>query len=347
MVDEIIIVDTGSTDNTKNICQSFHAQVFDYPWTDNFSDARNYCINKASCDWILWMDADEQLIILDIENIKKILSQINSDLCHIQMRHLIDTTDTNCDEGMHYYISYHHRLFRNNCGFYFRGSIHETLVNPTTTTFDNITIIESMIILHYGYLHEKSTEKSLRNLILLIREKENQADNPWLHYHIATELYRLNDLDRAFIMVNHSIAGFIVQSLLPPALAYKLKYEIITNYMGQDHVLEGIEKTIELYPDYIELYFYKGINLFQRKKYNEAIKAFNQCIILGEYNPKYLILSGNGSFRAYHYIGSCHEKLDQIECAKEAYRQSLFSNPRFQPSIEGLEKLDSPTTHIE
>ena len=61
VVNEIIIVDTGSTDNTKKIAESFGATVFDFTWVDDFSKARNYSLSKASNDWILYLDADERL----------------------------------------------------------------------------------------------------------------------------------------------------------------------------------------------------------------------------------------------------------------------------------------------
>jgi glycosyltransferase involved in cell wall biosynthesis len=61
VVDEIMIVDTGSTDNTINICQSFEAKIERFEWNGSFADARNYGIQKATGEWIIWLDADEEL----------------------------------------------------------------------------------------------------------------------------------------------------------------------------------------------------------------------------------------------------------------------------------------------
>lgn len=336
LIDELIIVDTGSSDNTKKICESFNAQIYDYTWSDNFSDARNYCISKASSDWILWLDADEELIITNIKNIKDGLTQSSADIYTVQIKHPMDFE---FEKNNNYYISYHQRLFRNRCGFYFRGSIHETLINDDMEKFRNSAIIESIIVHHYGYLDDRSIDKSLRNIKLLLKEKELQPDNPWTDYHIAAELYRLKDINRAFTMINKSIAGFIAHNLLPPALAYKLKYDILSNYGNQENTLIGINKSIELYPDYVDLYFYKGFILYNLRLYKEAIKTFQKCIILGEFNPKYLIQSGTGSFRAYYYIGKCYEQLDKKDFAKESFRQSLLSNPGYRPALEQLNNM--------
>src|SRR5713101_3904817 len=61
LVDETIVIDTGSADTTKEIATSFGAKVFDFPWIDDFSAGRNECIRRATSDWIFWMDADERL----------------------------------------------------------------------------------------------------------------------------------------------------------------------------------------------------------------------------------------------------------------------------------------------
>src|SRR5690606_23174577 len=62
MVDEIIIADTGSTDRTKEIAQSFGARIYDYTWNDSFADARNFALEQSASDWRLVLDADEYIV---------------------------------------------------------------------------------------------------------------------------------------------------------------------------------------------------------------------------------------------------------------------------------------------
>ena len=71
-VDEIIIVDTGSTDKTKEIALKFTSDVFDFSWNDDFSSARNFSISKATKDWILVLDPDETITENDLVKIKEI-----------------------------------------------------------------------------------------------------------------------------------------------------------------------------------------------------------------------------------------------------------------------------------
>jgi glycosyltransferase involved in cell wall biosynthesis len=73
VVDEMIVVDTGSTDRTKDIARSLGAKVYDFPWTDSFSDARNFSLSKASGKWLLVLDADEAISSLDYERLKELV----------------------------------------------------------------------------------------------------------------------------------------------------------------------------------------------------------------------------------------------------------------------------------
>ena len=72
IVGEIIIVDTGSSDNTKEIAGKFTTKIFDFKWNNNFSEAKNFALNKATGDWILALDADETITEQDLEKIKQL-----------------------------------------------------------------------------------------------------------------------------------------------------------------------------------------------------------------------------------------------------------------------------------
>jgi len=72
-VDEMIVVDTGSTDRTKDIARALGAKVYDFKWTDNFSDVRNFSLSKASGKWILVLDADEAISPLDHEKLRRLV----------------------------------------------------------------------------------------------------------------------------------------------------------------------------------------------------------------------------------------------------------------------------------
>ncbi len=324
-VDEIIIVDTGSSDRTKDICLEYKAKIYDFEWKDDFAKARNFSIDKAASDWILWMDADEELRIRNKESLKNYLENKTTAAYSVKMLHLYGTEAEN---DRQYYISYNHRLFQNGLDLCFQGAIHEKLIMDKGK--EETKICPFLEIMHYGYLEDCIGRKALRNLKLLVKEKASGKEDPWLDYHLAAELYRLNDIERAFQFINQAIAGFLIKGTIPPALVYKLKYDMLLHTGSMENAYKGIDKAIELYPDYVELHFYKGMVLYRMEQYEDALKAFTYCTILGENNPDYLIRSGSGSFYALYYIGECYTQMKKYEAAREAYRQSVLCHPQFE-----------------
>jgi glycosyltransferase involved in cell wall biosynthesis len=333
LVDEIIILDTGSTDRTMEICSSYTDKIYETEWQEDFSLARNQSIDKATCDWILWMDADERLILKDHKLLQQKLSKKRCKAYSVRMMHFMDSME---EKKNQYYISHHIRLFQRKAEFRFQGIIHEKLVDRKGKELQSKEIAEVIELHHYGYTELHLKEKGLRNLSLCLKAKENDKENPWLDYHIAAELYRLGDMKKSLEFINFSILGFLSKGKVPPSYLYKLKYDLLITCGNTENVYEGIERAISLFPDYVELHFYRGIVLFRLNQYKEAVKAFSYCILLGEDNPNYLIKCGSGTFLAYYYIGEAYTMLGEKEYALEAYRQAVLYQAEFPEVQERL-----------
>lgn len=340
VVDEIIIVDTGSTDRTIEICNSYGADVVQFSWKDNFSDARNYGIERATGDWILWLDADEEVDKTERYKLRDSLYQDNYDLLFI---HLVNYYGNDVDSDKVLNVE-HSRLFRRDKNFRFVNKIHETLnANEILKTPDELERIGRIPVkvYHYGYLNRAVDEKKKyeRNIRMLKKELDEDNHSPWIHYHIGSEYYRINKFEEAFEHVNKSIVEFILAGYTPPSMLYKLKYSILISLGSFEGAWPGIEKAVALYPDYVDLQFYKGVILYYKDMVSEALEAFEHCIELGENNLKYLVMKGLGSFQAWYYKGLCFEKMGNIEEAIQAYQKSLSECHTLDAAREALNKL--------
>ncbi|MBU3093781.1 glycosyltransferase [Clostridium sp. CF011] len=124
IVDEIIIVDTGSTDNTKKIAQEYTDDFFNFQWIDDFSAARNFSFSKAKMDYILWLDADDIILEEDIKKFKQLKQSLTLDVDNVMMMY-----NVGFDENGTVTLSYfRERLSKriNNCKW--TEPVHECLV---------------------------------------------------------------------------------------------------------------------------------------------------------------------------------------------------------------------------
>jgi tetratricopeptide (TPR) repeat protein len=187
-VDEIVIVDTGSRDDTIQIARQFPIQLYHFPWRDDFSAARNFALEHATGDWILYIDADERLEIPNWD----LFSAVVADPGKVawELRFYPRPGWTPC---------YEMRLFRNDRRIRFRGVIHER-IHPAVEAVarsDGLTSGACDITLcHVGYETDQSF-KNPRNIPLLHRYLADEPDRLYCWWHLG-ECYRLGgDQDRA------------------------------------------------------------------------------------------------------------------------------------------------------
>jgi tetratricopeptide (TPR) repeat protein len=173
IVDEIIVVDTGSQDRTQDIAAVFGAKVFDFEWSDDFSKARNFSLSKASGDWILMLDADEVISALDHKAFKSLVKNGNSDPVAYSIMTRNYTMQANTigwiandgkyperEAGSGWFPSQKVRLFKNDSRIRFEYPVHE-MVDPGLNRLGIAIQKCSLRVHHYGKLNaELSSRKS-------------------------------------------------------------------------------------------------------------------------------------------------------------------------------------------
>jgi len=340
--DEIIIVDIGSTDRTRAICAEYGTRVFDCKRAMDFSEARNYSISKASCNWILLLEADEELKIRNLSGLIQYLQNTVYDMFPVRITHFYGHQPAD-EKRAHF--SGGLRLIRNDGAVRFTGNILEK-IDTTGKSVDYTAETRRFIqILHYGYMEDADKNKTSRNISLILKEKDKQLDDPWIDYYLAVEYYRLGEIHEAYHTVNAAIMLFLLKGSKPPSLAYKMKYDILIASGQYDTAYEGIHKAIALYPDYVDLHFYKGMLEFNHGEYEKARNTLRYCLLIGETNIEYLILSGSGSFLVLHYLGLCHEKQGESQQAVEAFRQTRVLCPGFDSAEIRFKNLNENSSY--
>lgn len=191
IADEVILVDTGSVDKTISIAEKYNAKVMEFPWTKNFSSARNKALEMATKDWILCLDCDEALDGSQIYEIKRALR--NSKHLGFRLK-LTNVINNKLYEGKHIL-----RIIKNNSGFYYSGKINERLMNSIYEDSYNTEIINLEYLLYnfgFDYSRKTLTERCNRNIEIYSSFNKEEVDFAY-YYNIANEYYLLRKYNTA------------------------------------------------------------------------------------------------------------------------------------------------------
>ena len=180
IADQIVIVDTGSTDRTLEIAQSYQAEIHHFEWISDFAAARNESIKYASGDWIFWIDADERLTEASIPLLRKLLKFEKKPVIYtVRIKNIKE-------DGLNYSLSDAHRLFTNHRGIQFSGKIHEQ-VSPSAKKHGAEVRSCALVLDHLGYSFtgEAKAKKQERNRKILKLEVEEHPQSAYAHYTLA------------------------------------------------------------------------------------------------------------------------------------------------------------------
>lgn len=344
-VDELIVVDTGSNDNTCEIAREFGALVHTFLWNENFSDARNASLELATGDWILFLDADEELAKESQEVIRKLTADDTVEGYFIKIINYLgnDGWVDSCPDLVF-------RLFRNRPEYRFRGAIHEQIADVILEKNNKACyrIAEEIVIIHYGYLDKQIDEKDKknRNLKIIQRELELNPKNSLLRYHYGVELFRAERYAEAAQELTQAANSIDPSTIFFPKL---LRY-IVMSYQsaGQsEKALEVAQLTLQFFPDYADIYYYSGLLCLDLRQYGKANDFFQKAVSMPEQPAQYASFNGIRGFRSYYHLGQIAEFFLKDEEALKFYIASLRDNHEFIPALENIVRILNPRENPE
>ena len=277
-VNEIVVVDTGSTDNTITVARKLGARVYSFPWQDDFGKARNFALSKAKGDWLVLLDADEYFTAKTAGNIRQVIRQAKqADAILIQMVNY----DVDKAEIQDYF--YQLRIVRNQQGLHYEGKIHEELKLSEGKSMKFLRVLPEMLeIYHTGYASSVSRQKLERNLKLLQQAVDNGQSEADLARYFCDCYLGLGDMEKC------TYYGWLDVKKGRQSVNFGSRcHRVLMAYYGGRNDGESISKrrqlaeiSVEQYPEVPDFWAEYSECLYQTGEYAQAIAAMEKALEL-------------------------------------------------------------------
>lgn len=274
-VDEIIIVDTGSTDKTVDIAKKYTDKVYFHPWEGNFSKARNQALKYATGDWIFIIDADEELVESSRPKLRQAVREAGkADAIHANV---ISTYSAGRKTARHN----SERLFRNNGVIHYEGIVHNRAVGQICT------IASKIELMHYGYnvQEKKAQEKFIRTTNLLKQQIAKNPDDPMPRHYLGTSYLargmRKECIEESILAINlaeeqGSNDTIYLWTYHNAALSF---FHLGDLEKARDYSLRALKK----YPDHLDSFYTMAMISAEEKQWNDVLHYGLQYFKLRDY----------------------------------------------------------------
>ena len=327
---EIVVTDTGSCDATINIAKKYAHQIHHFTWCNDFSAARNYCISKASHDWILSIDSDEYLI--NEEASGKFMTVLSECMNHPDTIGLVEIinpfSSASASNAASATVEAIGRFFHRN-HYTYKGAIHE---QPMPIKEEKPSYQKTPIRLyHEGYANSSTLQKKAeRNIRLLEASLKDSDDDPYLYYQLGQSYFVLGEYEKACpifqegltfdVDPNLQYVRTMVESYGHCLLSLK-KYREALNF-------EGIYEAFCSHADFV---FLMGLIYMNNGLFDDAIYQFLQATKINDHS-----VEGINSYLPLYNIGVIYECLGKPKEALSYYKKC----GDYSLAVEGVKRLE-------
>jgi glycosyltransferase involved in cell wall biosynthesis len=278
IADEIVIVDTGSTDKTKELAKKFKAKIFDFEWSNDFAAARNEALKHCTGKWILYLDADERLDAKTALLVKPLLESAGDDIggyiCTIESDH------SQLDGSTERHRGGYPRIFR-NYGYptiAFQGRVHEQ-ITPSIFALGKSINFSEIIIQHLGYNQSREImeAKIKRNYKMLIEHVQEEPLNGYAWYQLGQTLAQMRLVEEAEKTIRFALQlGTLSNSVY--ASASSTLAQLVGNKKNFEECVYWSDKSLEKAPDQVFALHLKAYALLYLNRLDESEKLFMEVL---------------------------------------------------------------------
>lgn len=321
---ELVVVDTGSTDRTKELAARYADKVLDFTWCNDFSAARNFSLREASNNWIFMLDCDETVKLLDLEELTYFRKHLADSVGSVSRENLVREngvlTLNNTDYTERFFDR---RLYR------YTGIIHEQLTPIRGHEFPNYLLRTTILHTGYDMTDEERDAKYRRNFTLLLKQLDSDPWNPYLYYQLGKSCEILRDYARACEYYDKGLT-FDLDPELAYVQAMVVSYGNALLYSGSAETALGFEGIYEEFSSVTDFVYLMGNIYRENAMYEQALEQYQKVLGMppGRQN-------GTNSFLPVYQSGIIFETLGDKESAAVCYKKC----GEFAPAVQKLEEL--------
>ena len=334
-VDEIVLVDTGSTDATIEIARSFGARVIERPWTGSFAQARNASFDAAEGDWLIYLDADEVLVAEDVERLRALTGRTWREAFYLS-----ETNHTGDLDGGTAVAHNALRVLRNRPEYRFEGRLHEQIAHRLPGYLPERIEATDVRVEHYGYLGvvRDGREKSRRNIELLRLARRERPATPFLFYNLGSEYAAAGEHTAAIVELER--AQELLEALpdrdsyrFAPALISRLVKSLRISGRPRD-ALARAQDGLARFPGFTDLVLEQARSASALGERERAIGLCERCIEMGDAPARFTAGVGSGSYLPLVLLAELRRARGERRAAiAELLERCLREHPRFIGSV--------------
>lgn len=333
--DEIVVIDTGSTDSTVEIAKAHGAKVGFFPWCNDFSAARNVSLEQATGDWVMWMDADDTLPAECGKALRPLIALAEDRVTGYLMQ--VHIPPAPGDNG--FTIVDHVKLFRNRPSVRFEGRIHEQILE---SIYRSGGVIErtNLYVVHSGYDHspEGQARKRTRDTTILALDEAERPDHPFPRFNYGMTYFHLKEYDLAITKLKECL-----ERSKPQESTVRKVYAMLTGcYMEKrdlDQARNALDTGLALFPNDPELLFRAG-NLYRELGDFAAAENFYLKLFHSRESGHIDSLDVTmTSYKAHHNLALIYQDMNKLAESEQHWRAAVQISPSFAPSWQGLGEL--------
>lgn len=341
---EIIVVDTGSTDDSITIAQDYTNRVYTFDWKNDFSSARNYGLEQAAGDWIFVIDGDEELDQKCLDSFQAILMHPEEEAFLVPINNLPPPS-----HELLAIPDLQPRLFKNNKGYRYTGSIHEQIIDVMHESHlsANIGIARQIKIYHYGYGEWKPLNRFKRNLDIVQQAFDVKKDQALRYYHLGIEYYKHGKFTEALEHLCFAFDNIEPEAACVPELVRAIP---VCLYMLNriPEALDFINDTaLRVIPGMEDFFYIKGVMHKDLAQYTESYLSFKHSLAAPASSLHRANKFSLHRDKVYYYLGGLAEYYMDKDNSLLYYFQSLKENPYLTDSLKRMINILNPRLNPE